>query len=263
MQLAWGKSVAPRTEQRGDQAGVATGWRSRGRAGRDAGVLWYSSLLMRSKLGWKFVILASLLMSDASEVRSDTPDASTASGTLLQQGRDLMMRGEMMAARERFEAAFRSTGDAEAMFLAAECSEKVGNEDEAEACYRQYLQLPLALRAADARSRIQAIEARKGKATDTEPRKRSRHVLVPVDKDHGACAEKCTAANVCPRPARTGSRVTDYDECLGNQFSCLRSCEGATVETGTCPKISPQQHLRCFEDKRRTVGAGWLAPGHF
>jgi tetratricopeptide (TPR) repeat protein len=238
-------------------------WAVSRRTGRDAGGLWYPSLLMRSKLGWKFVILASLLMSDVSEVRSDTPDASTASGTLLQQGRDLMKRGEMMAAKERFEAAFRSTGDAEALFLAAECSEKVGNVDEAETHYRQYLQLPLALKAAEARSRIQVIEARKGKADDTESRRRSKHVLVPVDKDHGACAEKCTAANVCPRPARTGSRATDYDECLGNQFSCLRSCEGATVETGSCPKISPQQHLRCFEDKRRTVGAGWISPGHF
>lgn len=143
-------------------------------------------------------------------------------------GRDLMNRGEMLAAKERFDAAFRSNGNAEALFLSAECWEKLGNGDEATLRYRQYLRLPLALRAAEATMRIHALEERKRENSRPGPGKPARYVLVPIATDRGACAEKCTAADVCPRRERKGA----FDECLGNQFSCLQSCDGATVGMG-------------------------------
>ena len=209
-------------------------------------------------------ILVGSLLASARTVYADIPDAGAHSESLLQQGRDLMRRGELMAAKDQFEAVFLSTGDAEAVFLVAECWEKAAKDGEARTYYRKYLQLPFALRAAEATSRIQAIEKRKGKAPNTtEPGKPPRHVLVPLDKDRGACAERCTAADACPRPERKQSRRIELDECLATQFSCLRTCDGATVGAGACPELSPQQHLRCFPDKRPTVGAGWLTPGHF
>jgi tetratricopeptide (TPR) repeat protein len=178
---------------------------------------------------------------------------------LVRQGRDLMNRGEMLAAKERFDAAFRSNGDAEALFLSAECWERLGNGDEAAARYRQYLRLPLALRATEATMRIHALDERKWENARPGHGKPARYVLVPIAADRGVCAEKCTAAEVCPRPAHKGV----FDECLGNQFSCLQSCDGATVGLGACPKLSGEQHLRCFQDRRRTVGPGWLTPGRF
>jgi hypothetical protein len=54
-------------------------------------------------------------------------------GLLVLGLRELMKRGELLAAKDRFEAAFDSTGDAEALFLAAECWEKAGDDEAAKA----------------------------------------------------------------------------------------------------------------------------------
>ena len=78
-------------------------------------------------------MLAGSMLAFPRSVHPDTPDAGAPSESLVQQGRDLAKRGDMMAAKDRFETAFRSTGDAEAVFLAAECWEKVGNDEEARA----------------------------------------------------------------------------------------------------------------------------------
>jgi len=39
----------------------------------------------------------------------------------VRQGRDLLQRGEILAAKRRFEEAFRLTADAEALFMVAQC----------------------------------------------------------------------------------------------------------------------------------------------
>jgi len=223
------------------------------------GSTWYPHRAMFFDRRWQLVILAGSLLAYSGSVHSDTPDAGIPSELLVRLGRDLMNRGEMLAAKERFDAAFRSNGNAEALFLSAECWENLGNGDEATLRYRQYLRLPLALRAAEATMRIHALDERKREDSRPGPGKPARYVLVHIATDRGACAEKCTAADVCPRRERKGA----FDECLGNQFSCLQSCDGATVGMGACPKLSPQQHLRCFQDRRRTVGPGWLTPGRF
>jgi tetratricopeptide (TPR) repeat protein len=215
---------------------------------------------MLSKPIWRLAALASLLVAGSPHARSDTPAPSE---TLVRQGRELMKQGRIVAAKEQFEAAFRSSGDAEALFLAAECWEKLGNDDEARTLYRKYLQHPLAVKAFEANARIQAIEERANGETDRGPKKPPRYVLVPVANDHGACARRCTGVEVCPRPARRGSFAMDVDQCRHNQFSCLQGCAGATVWAGACPKISPQQQLHCFQDKRSAMDSGWLVPAHF
>ena len=183
-------------------------------------------------------------------VRPETPAADSPAGTLVRQGRDLMQRGETLAAKQRFEEAFRLAGDAEALFLAAQCWERLGNDDEAEARYRQYQQLPLALRTAEAESRIRAIEERKRNASDSAPKGPPRYVLVPA-----ACVDSCSSAEVCRAGSGKGS---GWATCLANQFVCLRSCPGAKVSRGWCPKISPGEKKGCFQS-----GLGWLTSAHF
>ncbi|MGB8297726.1 MAG: hypothetical protein WCG85_20085 [Polyangia bacterium] len=209
---------------------------------------------------WRFLALAALFLVQARTVRPDTPAADTPAATLVRQGRDLLQRGEILAAKRRFEEAFRLSADAEALFMVAQCWERLGNDDEAERRYRQYQQLPLALRTAEAESCIRAIAQRKRNASDTAANERPRYILVPVGTDRGACAERCTSAEVCRSLGRKGS---GWDTCLANQFACLRACPGAQVSRGTCPRVSSQEHTRRYQDNRPIFGAGWVTPARY
>ena len=101
-----------------------------------AGSTWYPCGAMFFDQRWQLAILAGSVLVYAGSVHPDTPDAGIPSGLLVRQGRELMNRGQMLDAKERFDAAFRVNGDAEALFLSAECWEKLGNGDEAILRYR-------------------------------------------------------------------------------------------------------------------------------
>jgi len=70
---------------------------------------------------------------------------------------------------------------------------------------------------------------------------RTRRVVVPIDRDGGACYDACMRSAAGPQ-----GRTSTYGE-----FACLQTCQGARVDLGVCAGVSLRPNERCWTSRGR------------
>jgi hypothetical protein len=157
------------------------------------------------------------------------------------EGRSLMRSGKLEEAVGKLQAAWNSSGDTEVLFDLALCYERLNRDTEAFESFRAYRRLPMALRADEAERHLRSIAARREQGS--EPTRRPRRVLVPLTKAGVKCIRDCVQPSSC-RPRLK----TDWRLCASIQFSCLRACPGAKVESGDCLGDGIHPQTKCVAD---------------
>jgi hypothetical protein len=70
---------------------------------------------------------------------------------------------------------------------------------------------------------------------------RTRRVVVPLDRDGGACYDACMRSSAGPQ-----ARTSTY-----GSFACLQTCQGARVDLGPCAGINLRSNERCWTSRGR------------
>lgn len=189
-------------------------------------------------------VAASLFLQSTGGAENRKPVAVTPTGS---EGHRLFQAGRFAEAAAKLHAESLSSKDPEVLFELAVCDERTGKDVEALDAFRKYLNSPLALRIQEAEQHVSAIESRQsGRGAAAESGPGPRRVVVPISPDHGKCASDCRAPGMCR--GYPGDRT--QLQCSQVQFSCLRGCPGARVESGSCLATEVRSSTECMTERR-------------
>lgn len=192
------------------------------------------------------VIFIALLMFEGSGLARD-PQTPATMATAAVEGHRLFLAGQFGQAATQLEAALgRSSKDPELLFELAVCYERLDRKSEALAEFHSYLQSPMALRVPEANQHVAAIKSkRENRMTTADVASKPRRVVVPIVGDGGRCVVECgkSMSSFC------GFSSNRAQKACAVQFSCLRSCPGARVESGSCLTKPSNAAEACLTDQ--------------
>jgi hypothetical protein len=157
------------------------------------------------------------------------------------EGHRLFLAGQFAKAAAKLETAVGSASDPEALFELAVCYERLDRDSEAIAEFHAYQGFPVALRVREADQHIKAIESKQpGPAESLRPRR----LVVPARGEGGNCVSDCGKAP----SAFCGSPGVKMQRPCAVRFSCLRSCPGARLESGSCNTVLSSPTQECVNE---------------
>lgn len=171
---------------------------------------------------------------------------AAAASAAAKEGHRLFQAGQFAKAAAKLEVAVTDASDPELLFELAVCYERLERDSEAIAEFHAYQHSPVALRVSEANQHLAALEAKQpGPAAPPEGLTKPRRVVVPTDGASGKCVNSCGK----PSSPFCGNSSNRAQKACAVQFSCLRACPGAKVESGTCLKAPTTASQICLTDQ--------------